>query len=152
LSEQVPSDVREFMVTRRVARLATADSSGAPHVVPVCYAYDAGHIYSALDLKPKRVEGHRLKRVRNIAENSRVALVVDDYLEKWDELAYVLVRGRAHILEDGERRRSAEAMLRHKYPQYEGLLDEGCTVIDIVPDRVVWWGKGLGGGGSAGPG
>ena len=73
--------------------MATADAEGAPHVVPVCYAFDGSSIYSALDLKPKRVSTHRLKRVRNIAANPRVALVIDDYSEEWSALRYVLVRG-----------------------------------------------------------
>jgi coenzyme F420-0:L-glutamate ligase/coenzyme F420-1:gamma-L-glutamate ligase len=148
MSAYIPSYVSEFIARHRVARLATADGSGAPHVVPVCYAYDGRHIYSALDLKPKRVETRRLRRVRNIVANPRVALVVDDYSEDWDALAYVLVSGSAHMVEDGERRSRAEAMLRDKYPQYRDLLEEGCAIIDIEPERIAWWGEGLGGGGS----
>ena len=81
--------------------MATADAEGAPHVVPVCYAFDGSSIYSALDLKPKRVSTHRLKRVRNIAANPRVALVIDDYSEEWSALRYVLVRGSAEVMEAG---------------------------------------------------
>ena len=149
MSAAIPSYVSGFIADHRVARLATADGSGAPHVVPVCYVYDGGSIYTALDLKPKRVAARRLRRVRNIADNPRVALVVDDYSEDWDVLAYVIVRGGARILEGGERRARAEAMLRDKYPQYRDLLDEGCPIIRVEPERVAWWGKGLGGGGSA---
>ena len=120
--------------------MATADAEGAPHVVPVCYAFDGSSIYSALDLKPKRVSTHRLKRVRNIAANPRVALVIDDYSEEWSALGYVLVRGSAEVMEDGPERDRAEAMLRGKYPQYANLLEEGCTVLKIVPSSVISWG------------
>lgn len=149
MGADIPAYVSEFIAGHRVARPATADGSGAPHAVPVCYAFDGARIYSALDLKPKRVAARRLRRVRNIADNPRVALVVDDYSEDWGALAYVLVRGRASLLEDGQRRARAEAMLRDKYPQYRDLLREGCPIIDIEPLRVAWWGKGLGDGGSA---
>ena len=133
--------VSEFISRHRVGRLATADASGSPHVIPVCYAFDGEHIYSALDLKPKRVSGHMLKRVRNITENPNVALVIDDYSEDWSGLAYVLVQGRAVVLEDGDEQRQAEAMLREKYPQYGLLLESGCTVLKITPEKVIGWGK-----------
>ena len=130
----------EFVRKHRIARLATADAGGAPYAVPVCYAFDGERIYSAIDLKPKRVGGRKLKRVRNISENPRVALVVDDYSEDWSELAYVMVRGSAAIVQDEEERQSAESLLRDKYPQYRELLEPGCTVIRITPHRVVSWG------------
>ena len=124
-----------------MARLATAEAEGAPHVVPICYAFDGSIIYSALDLKPKRVEGRRLKRVRNITANPHVALVVDDYSEEWSDLAYVLIQGRAELVKDSQEQRRAESMLREKYPQYVELLEEGCTIIKITPERVISWGK-----------
>ena len=141
---EVPPEVLEFISSRRVARLATADSEGAPHVVPVCYAYDGLNVYTAVDLKPKRVAPDRLRRIRNIVENPQVALIVDDYSEDWSLLAYVLVRGHASIMDGGDDQQYAERMLRSKYPQYERLLKKGCPIIKITPGRVVWWGKGLG--------
>ena len=124
-----------------MARLATADAHGSPHVVPVCYAFDGRHIYSAIDLKPKRVSARRLKRVRNILANPRVAFVVDEYGEDWSALAYVLIRGKGEILEDGDEQIRAEALLRDKYPQYVNLLEEGCTVLRITPETVNSWGR-----------
>ena len=132
--------VRRFIESHRVARLATADAEGAPHVVPICYVYDGERIYSALDLKPKRVSDRQLKRVRNILANPRVSLVIDDYSEDWDRLAYVLVRGRARVVEDVEESREAEDLLRAKYPQYSRLLEQDCTILCLTPDRVVSWG------------
>ena len=96
-------------------------------------------MYSALDRKPKAVEALRLKRVRNIQTNPRVALVIDDYSEDWGKLGYVLVQGLASILTTGAERERAEALLREKYPQYDDLLDEGCAFLRIVPDSVVTW-------------
>ena len=132
---------RRFIASHRVGRLATADAQGAPHVVPICYAFDGHRIFSAIDRKPKTVEARGLRRVRNILANPRVALVIDDYSEDWAELAYVLVRGTAELLEDGEERRMAESLLRDKYEQYAELLEEGCPVLAITPSRVVSWGR-----------
>lgn len=130
-----------FLTDHRVARLATADAGGEPHIIPVCYAFDGRHIYSAVDLKPKRVSGRLLKRVRNILENPMAALIVDDYSEDWSRLGYVLVRGEAEILDEGEEQRDAAAMLRRKYPQYGDLLEDDCTVIKITPKSVTAWGR-----------
>ena len=108
-----------FLVRQRVARLATASGAGEPHVVPVCFAYSPGGIYTALDQKPKSVPPARLKRVRNILENPNVALVADRYAEDWSLLAFVMVRGRAELLEPNvEEHAAAVRLLRGKYHQY----------------------------------
>src|SRR6478672_5700910 len=75
-----------YVGAQRVARLATADGSGRPYVVPVCYAFDGERFYIALDDKPKTVAPTRLKRVRNILANPQVSLLVDSYHEDWDRL------------------------------------------------------------------
>jgi coenzyme F420-0:L-glutamate ligase/coenzyme F420-1:gamma-L-glutamate ligase len=131
-----------FLVRQRVARLATADAAGAPHVVPVCFACSpGGAIYVALDEKPKDVPPTRLKRVRNILENPRVALVADRYAEDWSLLAFVLVRGRAGLLEQGTGEHAdAVRLLRGKYHQYEEMPIEDNPVISIKPERVASWG------------
>src|SRR2546430_17050206 len=87
-----------FVHAQRVARLATADADGIPHVIPVCYAFDGEHFYTPLDEKPKRVAGSKLRRVRNIQARPEVALVIDQYDDDWSRLGYVLVQGRAELL------------------------------------------------------
>jgi coenzyme F420-0:L-glutamate ligase/coenzyme F420-1:gamma-L-glutamate ligase len=131
-----------FLVRRRVARLATADGAGEPHVVPVCFAYfSGGGIYVALDEKPKRVPPARLKRVRNVLENPSVAFVADRYAEDWSLLAFVMVRGRAELLEPGaEEHAAAVRLLRGKYHQYEKMRIEENPVIVVRPERVASWG------------
>jgi coenzyme F420-0:L-glutamate ligase / coenzyme F420-1:gamma-L-glutamate ligase len=134
-----------FLVRQRVARLATADASGEPHAIPVCFAYAPGAIYIALDEKPKKVPPTRLKRVRNIAENPQVALIADRYAEDWDLLAYVMVRGRAELVDpDTEEHAAATRLLRGKYHQYEAMRIEEQPIISIRPERAVSWGP-LGG-------
>ncbi len=124
-----------------MAHMATADAGGAPHAVPICYAFDGLHLYSVIDLKPKRVAARGLKRVRNILANSRVAIVIDDYDEEWEKLAYVLIQGPAEVLEGGEEQRRAVTLLREKYQQYRDMdIDEG-TVIKATVERVTAWGK-----------
>jgi coenzyme F420-0:L-glutamate ligase / coenzyme F420-1:gamma-L-glutamate ligase len=130
-----------FLVRRRVGRLATADAAGEPHVVPVCFACVPRAIYIALDEKPKDVPPARLKRVRNIQENPKVAFVVDRYSEDWSLLAFVMVRGSAALLEPrSEEHASAVRLLRGKYHHYERMRIDENPVIAIRPDKVASWG------------
>lgn len=48
-------NVERFLISHRVARLATVTADGASHIVPVVYAFDRKRIYIALDEKRKRV-------------------------------------------------------------------------------------------------
>jgi PPOX class probable F420-dependent enzyme len=130
-----------FLVRQRVARLATADRVGEPHGIPVCFAYDGRLIHIALDEKPKNVPATRLKRVRNILENPNVALVADRYSEDWDLLSFVVVRGRAELVQpEREAHAAAVRLLRGKYHQYETMKLEENPVISIRPRRVASWG------------
>ena len=129
----------------RVARLATADAGGAPHLIPICFAYDGSCFYSVLDQKPKRAPLTGLKRVRNIMSNPKVALVLDHYEEEWDRLWYVLVTGTAELVRGGEEQRQAVALLREKYPQYRDMEIDENPVIKITPSRFTSWGQIPGG-------
>jgi PPOX class probable F420-dependent enzyme len=135
--------VDTFSVESRVARLATVDEAGSPHVVPVCYATDGHTYYSPLDAKPKTTPLTQLKRVRNIRANPRVALLIDHYEEDWARLRFVMVQGRAELLDGGTEWKAARTLLEAKYPQYQTLpLPSEAPVIKIVPERVVRWSPG----------
>jgi coenzyme F420-0:L-glutamate ligase / coenzyme F420-1:gamma-L-glutamate ligase len=129
----------------RVARLATADARGAPHVIPVCFAFDGRSIYTAIDEKPKRTSPRGLRRVRNIMANPQVALVVDHYAEDWRRLRYVLVRGTATIIDGGPEHQRAIARLREKYRQYRTMRLEGRPVLKISPLAIAAWEGSQGG-------
>ena len=128
----------QFIERRRVAHLATADASGRPHVVPVCFAYFDGRFYIAVDEKPKR--SLRLKRLRNIEENPQVALMFDRYDEDWSRLGWVMVRGTASVIEAGPDHERAVAALRERYAQYRSMALEGRPVVRVTVERATSWG------------
>jgi coenzyme F420-0:L-glutamate ligase / coenzyme F420-1:gamma-L-glutamate ligase len=129
-----------FLDAQRAGRLATATRDGEPHAIPVCYACDGASVYIALDAKPKRVAPERLRRVRNILENPRVALVIDHYSDDWSELAYLLIQGTATLVQPGQAEHTgAIALLRRRYVQYQSMPIEQHPVIAIRPTRVVGW-------------
>jgi len=124
----------------RVARLATADRRGRPHVVPICFAAAGRRLYSAIDEKPKRAAPLRLKRIRNILANPHVALVVDAYREDWRRLWYILVIGTAEGIGPGSAEHAAALkVLRRKYRQYRRMRLEERPVLAITPARIVTW-------------
>ena len=123
-----------------IAHLATADNSGRPHVIPICFVFDGKRFFSPIDEKPKRAPPARLKRLKNIRENPQIALVIDHYDEDWRNLAYVLVFGKAKVLLRGAIYRQAVKLLRRKYPQYRRMAIDQRPMITITPKRVVTWG------------
>lgn len=138
-----PAGARDLVQRSRVARLATVDEDGWPHVLPVCYALVGNLVYSVVDAKPKR-EALRLKRLRNIAANSHVALVVDVYDDDWSRLAWVLLRGDARLVADEVEYGRAVRALRRRYAQYETmpLRVETNPMIRIDVVRVGSWRHG----------
>jgi len=130
---------RRFVEGQRVARLATADRRAVPHVVPVCFGLAGDAVYITIDEKPKQV-GRPLKRLRNIADNPRLAMVFDRYDEDWRRLAWVMLHGRAEILADGVEHDRAQALLRERYPQLVTMQIEALPVIVLRIERVVSWG------------
>jgi PPOX class probable F420-dependent enzyme len=119
----------------RVARLATADREGRPHLVPVTFAVHEDVVVIAVDHKPKTTTN--LRRLHNIAENEQVSLLVDHYDEDWRQLWWVRVDGIARILsEDGQI--EPIGWLRAKYEQYRDHPPRG-PVIEIRVRKVVDW-------------
>lgn len=140
-----PPDARvaEFLRLARVGHLATSDRNCQPHNIPVCFWFDGiDRFYFIIDEKPKRLAAGGLKRMRNIAENPHVALVVDHYEEDWPNLAYVLIRGDAHIVDDPNEYMLALRNLRDKYPQYRNmaLSPEKNLLVRIDSARFHQWG------------
>jgi PPOX class probable F420-dependent enzyme len=138
---RLPASASRLIRSARVAHLATADNSGQPHVIPICFVYDGKNFYSPIDEKPKRAAPQKLKRLRNIAENSNVALVIDRYNEDWRQLAYILIFGRARILRRGKIHQQAVKSLRRKYRQYRTMAIHERPMISITPKQVVVWGR-----------
>lgn len=101
---------------RRLGRLATADSTGRPHVVPVGWDYNA-------ELGTIDISGHSFantRKYRNAEVNPQAAFVVDDVLPPFRPRC-VMIQGPVEVL-DAERSGGREAMIR------------------IHPDKVISWG------------
>ncbi|HWG00771.1 MAG TPA: TIGR03668 family PPOX class F420-dependent oxidoreductase [Trebonia sp.] len=145
---------RDRFAAARVARLATADHDGRPHLVPVTFALDSrgprdslgprdsrgpgggDSIYIAIDHKPKTTTN--LRRLSNIRENPRVTLLADHYDEDWRQLWWVRVDGLARVIEETSQREHPLEVLARKYPQYRENRPAG-PVIVINAERFTGW-------------
>ena len=92
-------------------------------------------------MSSSRSDFRALKRLRNIAENPIAAFVVDRWDEDWSRLGWVMLRGPAEILADGTEHDRAQALLRSRYPQYQGMELAGLPVIAMRIARVTSWGN-----------
>lgn len=104
------------LAAARVARLATTDPDGRPHLVPIVFAVDGDTLYSAVDAKPKR--SRRLRRIENARARPDVTVLIDHYDDDWTKLWWIRLRGRARVLDSGPEAERALELLREKYAQY----------------------------------
>jgi PPOX class probable F420-dependent enzyme len=127
-----PEQARQRFADARIARLATADAGGRPHLVPMVFALAGNTIYSAVDAKPKRSTS--LRRLANIAANPRVAVLVDHYDDDWGALWWVRADGNGRILDaGGPESGDAIARLVARYSPYRARPPQGPVVaIDVT--------------------
>ena len=136
----IDAAIRAFIESQRVARLATTDERGRPHVVPICFALEGNTLYTPIDEKPKSGDYTRLRRLRSIAINPHVQVLFDLYEDAdWSRLRYVQLRGAARVIDTGVEHTRALARLRARYAQYVSMKLEGRPIIAIDVERVVTW-------------
>ena len=124
--------MRRRFAQARVARFATVDPTGHPHIVPVCFALEGDRLVTVIDHKPKTTT--ELRRVANVRANPSVSLLVDQYDEDWEQLWWVRTDGRASLVtRDDPRFEDAIAPLHQKYRGQYGLqgLPGPALVVDL---------------------
>lgn len=113
----------DYLKSQRLARLATADAKGAPHVVPVGFRLsDDG---AAIDVGGHGFAGS--KKYRDLKVNPRTAIAIDDLAstDPWTPRG-LEVRGTAELHDSGGREKFGQGW------------DEAW--VRIVPERVISWG------------
>ena len=118
-----------FLKAHEVCRLATASREAKPHVVPVIYALDGEDVVVAID--------YETKKLKNLRENQKVALVVDDYRPNHS----VMVEGECEILERGKEYLRLLRILLDRFEVYrKNPWGEGeSPILKIEPTKAVSW-------------
>ena len=127
------AEAKRLLADSKVARLATVTDEGRPHIVPVVFAIDGDTLYFAVDAKPKTTTN--LKRLKNIAANPAVSVLVDHYEDDWTKLWWVRADGTARVVADAAEARRATELLANRYPQFR----LAGPVVAIHIDRVMGW-------------
>src|SRR5712691_11436095 len=129
-------DMRRRIKSARVAQLGTVGRGGKPHVVPITFAMSDAALYFAVDHKPKKTADRQ--RLRNIAVNPAVSVLVDHYEDDWTRLWWVRIDGSARIIEDGPEFDEAMSKLGARYEQYRSNRPLG-PVVAINVERMTSW-------------
>ncbi len=119
----------KFLEAHELCRLATASKDGSPHVVPVIYALDGGDIVIAVDYKTKKL--------KNLRENKKVAIVVDEYRPNRG----LMVEGDCEIFERGKEYLRLLQILFDRFAYYRSNpWGEGeSPILKIKPTKIIMW-------------
>lgn len=105
MREMTRSEALEFLSEgTRTGKIASVREDGSPHVVPIWFIIDDGDIVFTT--------WHESVKLRNLASNSRAALVAD--LEE-PPYAYVSVEGRITISDDLDELKSYATRIGGRY-------------------------------------
>ena len=130
------AEARRRLAGSKVAHLATVSPEGRPHVVPIVFALEGDTLYFAVDSKPKKTT--RLTRLKNIAANPAVSVLVDHYENDWTKLWWVRADGTAHVVTDDIEAKRAIDLLARRYEQHAKDRPRG-PVVAIHMDRLTGW-------------
>ena len=131
--DMAEQEMRRRVSGARVARVGTLDERGRAHLVPIVFAVDDDTLYSGSDAGPRPV-----KRLRNLARDPRVTVLVDHYDEDWTKVWWVRLRGAGRVAADAPETDRARKLLAAKYPQYGGNTGDGLVMAVDIAEWTGW--------------
>ncbi|MDI1495961.1 MAG: pyridoxamine 5'-phosphate oxidase [Cenarchaeum symbiont of Oopsacas minuta] len=125
----------KFLREQKIMRLATVNSNGVPHVVPVWYLYDGKKFQIGTNTKTVKA--------RNVSANKLVAYCIDKGVRSPDIMCHT-GRGIAKIITGSEVAKIAESILLLYFDSMESkraqeLLDDTDCIIEITPSNSCEW-------------
>ena len=127
---------KEFLRSQKILRLATIDSSGNPHIVPVWYIYVNEKFYIGTNTKTKKA--------KNIKKNSKVSFCVDTGIKSPGIFGIMGVGKARLILKIDKVEILAKRILLRYFRNLENqsaqqLLNQTNCVIEIIPKKITNW-------------
>src|SRR5438876_5534261 len=119
MSNFTPAEI-EYLNSQRLGRLATVNSEGEPHVVPVGFRYNPA--LDTIDIGGRDIA--QTRKFRDAARYGRVAFVVDDVLPPWKPRG-IEIRGTVQGLPEG-----GKAIVEAFSPE----------ILRITPTRIISFG------------
>lgn len=144
---KISASVTEHLLTIwPVARLATINTDGSPHQIPIVFTWHEGCFWSPIDGKPK--QSVQPRRVNNSIQNPFGSLLLDSYVDDWTELWWIRADLEIKvILIDGTDLKTdstvnqAISKLEEKYRQYDDtpVLRSPATLLMLRPTAIKTW-------------
>ena len=128
--------VNDFIKTQKILRIATIDTRGNPHIVPVWYNYESDKFYIGTNT--------RTIKAKNVKQNPKVSFCIDVGINS-PEIFGVMGIGKARlILEDNRVRAVARKILLRYFKSLKNksaqkLLKDTDCVIEITPKKTTTW-------------
>ena len=128
------AQVSEFLQADRHAILATNGRNGAPQLTPVWYIFEEGVLYVSAQTSTVKV--------KNLRRDPTVTVCIDGGR---GDARYVVLYGKAELIEPGERQRALRwRIVRHYYADeseaeryYETIRNTTGAIIALRPERMV---------------
>lgn len=125
-----------FIRTQKILRIATIDSKGNPHIVPVWYNYTNNRFYIGTNT--------RTAKAKNVKRNPKVSFCIDIGVNS-PEIFGVMGIGKARLILENKHVKSLAKKilvryfksLKNKSAQY--LLSDTNCIIEITPKKIVTW-------------
>ena len=132
--------VNEFLQQPLIARMATADQSGQPHVVPVWFGWDGTSIWiSSFD---------NTRKITELMRNPKLSIAIDTSDENLISLAVVLEGSAELIREPRDFLRKQFTWIYQRYLGEDGVLakdpqswieDSHNLLIKLTPTSIYTW-------------
>ena len=142
--ETLPPEKRDFVNTflaePRIARMATANKIGQPHVVPVWYAWDGNTLWISAYSDTRKV--------KDLEENPLLSVAIDEVSPDGKTQA-VILEGKAELLHaPAELLQRQFTWIYSRYvgadhvsePTYQDWInDPQNTLIELTPNKIYVW-------------
>ena len=132
--------VNTFLAEPRIARMATANREGQPHVVPVWYAWDGNTLWISAYADTRKV--------KDLQENPLISVAIDEVSLEGKTQA-VILEGKAVLLyEPAELLKRQFTWIYSRYvgadhvlePTYQDWInDPQNTLIKLTPNKIYVW-------------
>ncbi len=125
----------KFLKEQKILHLATIDSKGNPHLVPVWYRYAAKKFYIGTNT--------RTAKARNVQKNSKVSFCVD--VGVWPPIDGVMGTGKAKLITKASQVKEIAGKILLRYfknleeKSARELLNNTDCIIEITPRKVTSW-------------
>ena len=126
----------KFLRTQKILHLATIDSKGDPHIIPVWYMYDNDKFYIGTNTKTKKA--------KNVKKNSKVSFCIDIGIKSPNIIGVMGVGKAKLILKTDKVKLLAEKILLRYFKNLKSqsaqhLLNQTDCIIEITPEKITNW-------------